>query len=446
MRCVSPRVGADIYESTHKFTKKFRKPQKFLAVRAPGATACQTSRTCQTAPPGGGLAGERKIVIFAGGTRGLPAGSARMTDFYVLMSRILRNMALWGLAALCAGVASGQQTRMLTGEKSNEYGVVYSLPLTELVVDATCRVTTRVPGPYRDYARRYLGAEAAVPEASSRVELTGVEMAVRGVAGPQKYLMQMKPGALASLCVAQSGMLLAVNTEAEEPALPALPADGGGEAPDMDEYLRYVDADYMSSLSSAKRAQLLAQAIMEIRDSRLSLSRGTAETMPADGRQLELMLSSLERQEEALMRAFNGYEHTFTQTRRFTFLPDSASAQGEETVLFRLSDTEGFCDAEDWSGEPARLSLSLVQAPQMPLDLKGEPKAMPRNAVAYALPGTASVSLEWMGEQVCSNQLDFAQLGCVFGLDPKLFTDRRKPSMAVFNPATGALVSVTECP
>lgn len=355
-------------------------------------------------------------------------------------------MALFGLAALCAGVACGQQTRMLTGEKSNEYGVVYSLPLTELVVDATCHVTTRVPGPYRDYARRYLGAEAAVPEASSRVELTGVEMTVRGVAGPQKYLMQMKPGALASLCVAESGMLLAVNTQEQEPSLPPLPDDGGGDAPDIDEYLRYVDADYMSSLSSAKRAQLLAQTIMEIRDSRLSLSRGTAETMPSDGRQLELMLSSLERQEEALMRAFNGYEHTFTQTRRFTFMPDSASAQGEETVLFRLSDTDGFCAPDDWSGEPVRLSLNLVQTPQMPLDLKGEPKAMPKNAVAYALPGTASVSLEWRGEQVCSRQLDFAQLGCVFGLDPKLFTDRRKPSMAVFNPATGALVSVTECP
>lgn len=360
--------------------------------------------------------------------------------------KILETIALLGAVLTCAAGARGQQTKSLTGDKSNEYGVVYSLPRTELVVDATCRVTERVPGPYRQYAKRYLGAEAAVREPSSEVELTGVSMATRGVAGPDKYLLQMKPGALAELCVAESGMLLAVNAEASVPQLPSLPAGGRDQAPapDMDEYLNYVDAEYMTSLSSAKKAQLLAQSIMEIRDSRLSLSRGTAETMPADGRQLELMLASLQRQEEALVRAFDGYEHSFVQTRRFTLMPDSASV-GEETVLFRLSDSEGFCDKDDYSGEPVYLTLTEVERPEMPLDLKGEPKAFPKNAVVYALPGTVSVRLEYKGEAVGqTGQFGFAQFGTTFGLDPKLFTDRRKPSSALFDPATGALVRISE--
>lgn len=360
--------------------------------------------------------------------------------------RLSKIIALAGVLALSAAPVWGQQTKLLTGDKSNEYGVVYSLPQTELVVDATCRVTTRVPGPFRQYAKRYLGSEAQVREASSAVELTDVKMSSRGVAGPEKYLLQMKPGAVAELCVSESGMLLSINTEAPVAALPPLAGtDESQSAPDMDEYLQYVDADYMSSLSSAKKAQLLAQAIMEIRDSRLSLSRGTAETMPADGRQLELMLASLQKQEDALVRAFNGYEHTRTQSRRYYFMPDSTSV-GEETVLFRLSDTDGFCDKEDYSGEPVYLSLRELQRPELPLDMKGEPKAFPKNAVVYALPGTATVRLEYKGEAVGGEtQMDFAQYGVTFGLDPKLFTDKRKPSLAIFNPATGALERIADC-
>lgn len=358
--------------------------------------------------------------------------------------KIFRNIAL-GLLAALPFMATGQQTRMLTGDKNNEYGVVYSLPQTELVVDATCEVTVRVPGPYQLYAKRYLGAEAPVKENSSSVRITDMNISTRGVPSKTQYLMQMKPGALANLCVAESGMLLAINTEVSpENKQEQVARQQNTPAPDIDEYLRYVDADYLSSLSSAKRAQLLAQTIMEIRDSRLSLSRGTAETMPADGRQLELMLESLQQQENALMRAFNGYEHTLIRNARFTLLPDSTDTE-LKTVLFRLSDSTGFCDKEDYSGEPVYLTVKLLNRPQLPLDLKGEPKAMPKNAIVYALPGTADVNLVYKGEILGdSSRVDIAQFGTVFGLDPKLFTDKRKPSSAIFDAATGALVRITE--
>ena len=54
---------------------------------------------------------------------------------------------------------------------------------------------------------------------------------------------------------------------------------------------------------------MLAESLMEIRDSYLSLTRGTADNMPTDGRQLELMLNSLHDQESALTAAFTGTEY-----------------------------------------------------------------------------------------------------------------------------------------
>ncbi|MCM1005934.1 MAG: DUF4831 family protein [Prevotella sp.] len=359
----------------------------------------------------------------------------------------MKRLLIFSVCAFCAltaYIAPAQQTKILTGDKANEYGVVYSLPETELVVDASCSVTVRVPGPYRIYAKRYLGAEAPIQEFSSTAKLENADMWIRGVASDSKFLMQMKPGALASLNVSNSGMLLAINAETELEAESVLEMPENTPVPDIDEYLKYVDADYLASLSSAKRAQILAQTIMEIRESRLSLSRGTAETMPADGKQLELMLNGLEQQENALMRAFNGYEHTSYQAHRYTCLPDSTDTD-TQVLLFRLSDNTGFCDKDDYSGEEVYLSFSLKSTPELPLDLQGKPKELPKNAVIYSLPGTAEVALVYKGEQAgSSEQFNFAQFGTQFGLDPKLFTDKRKPYMASFDPATGALMSITE--
>ncbi len=88
------------------------------------------------------------------------------------------------------------------------------------------------------------------------------------------------------------------------PAAPEIP-----ENPDpvnIREYLQYVDEDFIASQSSVKQAQMLAENLMEIRDAKTSLTRGTAETMPTDGRQPELMLESLRHQEAAMTAAFTG--------------------------------------------------------------------------------------------------------------------------------------------
>lgn len=362
------------------------------------------------------------------------------------MKHLYTFIAGIGLAVCCALTTTAQQTRILSADKNNEYGLVYSLPVTEIVVEAACEITTGVPGPYKQYAKRYLGKESIVKEDFSRARITDIKIFTRGIAGEDKYLMQLKPGALTNLCVAEDGMLLSINTEVTTPTkTSSLHINEAIPEPDIEEYLQYVDADYLASLSSAKRAQMLAETIMEIRESRLSLSRGTAETMPTDGRQLEIMLASLEQQEQALTRAFNGYEYTTVSTGRYVVRPDSAWTDEERRVIFRLNESDGLCDANDYSGEPIYLSLRDIEIPEMPVGPKGEPKAFPKDGVVYTLPGSSSVVLEYKGETIAEEQMEFAQFGIKAALDPKLFTDKRSPSCAIFNPDTGALLRLSEC-
>ena len=53
-------------------------------------------------------------------------------------------------------------------------------------------------------------------------------------------------------------------------------------------------------------AELIAQDIYEIRESRNLLVRGQADNMPKDGEQLRLMLNQLDKQDMAMTGLFSG--------------------------------------------------------------------------------------------------------------------------------------------
>lgn len=350
---------------------------------------------------------------------------------------------LLAATALCLAIpATAQQTRTLTADKHNEYGLVYTLPVTAVRFDVTARHTVSHAGPYFQYAKKYIGTDKVVKEDSEHWEILSVKATPIGIPDTEnEYLMQLKPGALTSICVADDGMLLAINRDVDAPAAPELPEDTRlrSEVGPRD-YLQFVNEDFLASQSSAKQAQMLSESLMEVRDAKISLTRGTAETMPTDGRQLELMLNSLSQQEASMTAAFLGSVESQTVTRSFVFTPGEPG----RSVLFRMSDFAGFVAADDYSGEPVYVNVKVTRRGEMPVDDKGDEKKMPRDAVIYNIPGAATVSLSYGGKTLWSGDLECSQYGIQFGLQPTLFSDRKARSYAVFDPATGALVKIAE--
>ena len=345
-------------------------------------------------------------------------------------------------AALLTGSATAQQTKILTADKHNEYGLVYTLPTTALKIEVAARRTVKIAGPYWQYAKKYIGTDNVVRENAESWEITGVQVTPYGVPDTEnRYLMQLKPGALTYISVGDDDMLLAINKEVAAPAVDlAGPMYMRRKDPNIQAYLQYVDEDFISSQSSAKQAQMLAQNLMEVRDARISLTRGTADNMPKDGRQLELMLESLKAQEDAFMAAFRGITDEMTVTRIYTFTP------GDEgrTVLFRMSDFAGFVEADDYSGDPVYVTVEDRHDAELPTDAKGETKKLPKDAVAYTIPGDAKVTLSHKGVSLWSGRGEYAQYGVQFGLAPALFSDKKARSYAVFDTATGALKELGE--
>ena len=368
--------------------------------------------------------------------------------------RILASCLPVVILSFCP-LVQAQQTKVLTADKHNEYGLVYTLPKTTLDIEVTAVRTVKKAGKYFQYAKKYIGTDDVIKADSESWTITGVNVSVYGIPDEEeRYLMQLKPGALTSICVDNSGMILAINKEVTLPGINIKTRSEGDESTsknrrgdagkmdkiDMQEYLKYVDEDFLASQSSAKQAEMLAESLMEIRDSKVSLTRGTAETMPTDGRQLELMLNSLAHQEAAITAAFKGITEIETVTRHYTFTPEEEG----RTILFRMSDFCGFVGPDDYSGDPVYISVKKGNLPELPVDAKGEEKKIPKDAVIYALPGSAKISISHAGETLYEKDHDFGQFGVKFGLSPALFTDKKAPSFAIFDPATGALKEIGE--
>ena len=138
------------------------------------------------------------------------------------------------------------------------------------------------------------------------------------------------------------------------------------------------------------------------------------------------------------MAAFCGTTETETVTRTYTFTPEDNG----KTVLFRMSDFAGFVGADDFSGDPVYLTVEITREGELPVDAKGEEKKLPKDAVMYNIPGAAKISLSYLGESLYSKELDFAQFGVRFGLNPGLFSAKKDRAYAVFDPVTGALLTI----
>lgn len=354
----------------------------------------------------------------------------------------MRKVVIILMLLMMSGVfnINAQQTKILTADKHNEYGLIYSLPSTALNIRVTAVEETRKAGPFYPYAKKYAGTAEAVAEDSKEWRIESVTVTPYGVPDPEeRYLMQLKPGALTIIAVDKDGMILSINTDPQAPKpLPKIEDEIIGNVYDGKEYLKFVGEEFVAAQSSAKQAQILSEELIEIRDAKLSLTRGTADAMPTDGRQLELMLNSLEQQENALMNAFLGSVTKRRTVRDFTFMPQ----EDGKFTLFRMSDFAGFVDANDYSGDPVNITVKTTNEGELPLDAKGEEKKMPKDGVAYCVPGAALITIEFKGEKLFSAEFEIAQFGLVFGLNPALFTDKKEPAYAIFDSATGALLEL----
>lgn len=349
------------------------------------------------------------------------------------------------LIAAIAFMAPAQTTQKLSATKVNEYGLIYTLPTTVVDITVETEKTVKTPGEFFRYAKKYLGLEP-ITESSHAYTLKSVIAYPRAVADTaERYLVQFKTGATPFIVVNENNFPLAVNTEKivtiKTPEIPVA-KEAKPTILQSPAAKQAITAEMLQSISSAKRAELAAARIFELRQSRSEIISGTAENMPSDGQAMKLALDNLAAQEAALTAMFIGTTQTSTQVSSFTITPPTDINADWDCVIARLSTLDGIVDADDLTGAPIRLSLKVTARGHLPKNEKGEVKRFPKGGLAYRIPGTATFTVSYEGEEQMSLTTDVAQYGVVFGLDPKLFTDKKAPAYTIFDPITGNIAEI----
>lgn len=337
--------------------------------------------------------------------------------------------------------AMAQSTQKFTAAKHNEYGLTYSLPKTHLRVVVEAEKTVKQAGPYYKYAKKYLGTENVITKDSQEWTLKGLDVETFGVPNAdQTYLMQFKSGVLTYMMKTADGLLLSLNTENVVAPTPMKSATA--EKPsvlDNNNFAKALSGELLVSESTAKRAEIAAQQIYKIRESRTNFATGEADQMP-DGQALKLIMQQLDEQEAALTALFIGSVKKSTEIKVYDYLPGTTDVVND--VLMRISDIGGAVDKNDLSGEPLYISMKVVEKGALPVDEKGVEKKLPKGAIIYNMPGKAEFTFSFDGKKILSKTFDIAQLGVEFGLDPSLVNDKKQPSFVKFYPETGAVKEI----
>lgn len=299
-------------------------------------------------------------------------------------------------------------------------GVNYFLPRTALRVTVIAEKTVVAPGELNKYAFKYLRRNDVPTETSTRWTIKKVTLEPYGTADKDKaYNIKVKSKTIAPLVtLTHDGVLLSINTEAQEETLPAIPE--GQKAPALLNPRNYMNQEILSAGSTAKMAELCAQEIYDIRESRSALIRGEADNTPKDGQQLKLMLDQLDEQAKALEQLFVGTTQTSTEVFSLNYIP---TQETDKDILFRFSTALGVVEKDDLSGAPVYISIhNTGNLPARTEDPEADKKkAKMEKGIYVNVPAREAVTVFDAKNSYAKGEYEFGQFGYTEILSDILF-------------------------
>lgn len=350
-------------------------------------------------------------------------------------------MALALLMAAALGAQAQTEVEPFVPGSTLE-GIAYFLPRTAFRVVVKADRTVTKPGDFHKYAERYLHLTRVPTTETVQWDIKSITLEPYGVPDKTKaYSIKLKSKTVAPLVgLSRDGLLLSINTDAQETVLPALPEATQDPAPA--DPRAYMTQEILSAGSVAKMAELCAQEIYDIRESRNALVRGEADNTPKDGAQLQLMLSQLAQQDQALTSLFAGTTHTTHEVFSFSYDPQQDT---DRDVLFRFSHKLGVLDADDLAGDPVYVSVKRTETlPQTQVDEQvAKKKAKMERGVYYNVPARAKLTVFDSDREYCTLETPLGQFGTVEILSNLLF-DKKTTTRVTFFQNTGGTKDVTE--
>lgn len=346
--------------------------------------------------------------------------------------------------AFILGTASSLAQTVISSYKPGvtSEGAVYYLPKTAIRITLQIEKSTYTPGEFCKYSEKYLRIKDVPANAYTKYRLITIKQEPYAVADTSKCYA-VKYDARTAACnvrLSDEGILLAINPRSEEQLTKQTMAQPATTTSTTRPLTRspksYLSEEILSAGSTAKMAELTAQEIYEIRESRSMLAKGQADFMPKDGEQLKLMLDELNTQNEALTSLFTGIIQNDTTTHTITYVVDKPT---KRDVLFRFSPELGMVDSDDLSGTPYYINIEDLKTVDEPAPIDPKKAAKPQQSGIYVnVPGKLRATIFDMKNQIISSEFAAGQFGNVELLSGALF-NKKYTSRLLLNPLTGAV-------
>lgn len=357
------------------------------------------------------------------------------------MKRLIQPLIIFFVLFTCSFASAQTEVEPFVPGSTLE-GVCYYLPRTAFRVTVIAEKTTIRPGDFHKYADRYLRLQDVPTEESVRWNLKSITLEPFGKPDKDKaYSIKIKSKTVAPLVgLSRDGILLSINCDAQESFLPDLPKPEKGAAPENPR--SYMTQEILAAGSSAKTAELCAQEIYDIRDSKNALIRGEADNTPKDGAQLKLMLDQLDKQAAVLESLFSGTTQTDTEVFSLFYDPQQES---DRDILFRFSKKLGVLDADNLAGEPVAASVKVLETipTTVPSEEAAKKRAKMEHGVYYNVPARTKISINYGGQEFVNMETPVAQFGIVEILSSTLF-DKKTTTQVTFFQTTGGTKDVME--
>ena len=308
------------------------------------------------------------------------------------------------------------------GAKLPKEYVTYFLPRTSLWADVKTKTTISQPGRFANYAKRLLAIDKVITQKTERQTIESISLREIMVPDSSKYYaVEVNTRSVAyRISKNTNGIIQAINQN--------IPESHDTKEDTITTPINSIEFDYsflsedaLKASTELKMAEITAQQILDIRNTRMDILTGDSE-QEYDGEAMKLVLARLDEAEKRLTEFFSGKSIEIVQ-HKMVQIPLNASTN--EDVLFRFSEQMGVLDKNDYTGSPIMFSVDA----QFVYPLQAEKGN--KGGIYYNNPGKATISISDMDKIWTKQTIIVPQFGYQKALPTNIFS--RQTTTVIFN-------------
>ncbi|MEA2106380.1 MAG: DUF4831 family protein [Bacteroidota bacterium] len=341
----------------------------------------------------------------------------------------------------------------LTSQSENS--IIYALPKTTLRFTVEALRTDIIPGPYYEYAEKYLGMDDVPEEEYSDWQISNIIIESYNEIDPSQFYVLEPEGKMNINMqkLIESGSILPVNMRAKhqfpndfygfnDPGKEVVFTDLSVKKYIGEEKVTYYKRVQCDSLFAKvpvvktqsvtktfeDKAEEAANFIFMIREKRFELLTGMADFYP-EGKSLEVAINELNNLESEYLSLFIGKKFTSTYKATFEYSPQKEDLN-QPHILFRYSDERGVLPPNDLRGRPIIVEIEKLNHTKnldfLLADQINREGTNYKNKFFYRIPDQAFIQVVDGNQLLAKRKLTIEQFGTVVQIPSMFLMDEEK--------------------